>query len=201
VNPFCCICCKGKSMACHRCRVRSLETDGMKPGSGFRGAVTIRPSCRHTFGRPGRDLAAVGQSDVVVLAVPSPDAGGAGTGQPHQGRPPAVDVCSVKERPIRWMQELLPEDVDILGTHPMFGPTTQARCKEKSYSAVRVGRSRTKRSALLASRGAVIETSPAERPADRRESDPHPHFIGTLPGRGVRRTSTPRVTSACCVRR
>ncbi len=33
-----------------------------------------------------------------------------------------VDVCSVKEYPIRWMREILPDTVSILATHPMFGP-------------------------------------------------------------------------------
>ena len=33
-----------------------------------------------------------------------------------------VDTCSVKVEPVRWMLELLPPSVDILATHPMFGP-------------------------------------------------------------------------------
>lgn len=33
-----------------------------------------------------------------------------------------VDVCSVKVAPLRWMRERLPDGVEILGTHPMFGP-------------------------------------------------------------------------------
>lgn len=33
-----------------------------------------------------------------------------------------VDVCSVKERPARLMRDLLPKDVEILASHPMFGP-------------------------------------------------------------------------------
>lgn len=33
-----------------------------------------------------------------------------------------VDTCSVKARPVAWMIEHLPSDVDILGTHPLFGP-------------------------------------------------------------------------------
>lgn len=33
-----------------------------------------------------------------------------------------IDVCSVKEYPIRWMKEILPNTVSILATHPMFGP-------------------------------------------------------------------------------
>jgi len=37
-----------------------------------------------------------------------------------------VDVCSVKEYPIRWMKEILPDSVSILATHPMFGPDSAA---------------------------------------------------------------------------
>src|SRR5262249_37975451 len=33
-----------------------------------------------------------------------------------------IDVCSVKVHPVRVMQEFLPAGVDILATHPMFGP-------------------------------------------------------------------------------
>jgi prephenate dehydrogenase len=33
-----------------------------------------------------------------------------------------MDTCSVKVYPVRKMTELLPPHVDILGTHPMFGP-------------------------------------------------------------------------------
>ena len=33
-----------------------------------------------------------------------------------------VDVCSVKEWPLALMKEGLPSTINILGTHPMFGP-------------------------------------------------------------------------------
>ncbi|UCG00001.1 MAG: prephenate dehydrogenase/arogenate dehydrogenase family protein [Spirochaetaceae bacterium] len=33
-----------------------------------------------------------------------------------------MDTCSVKTLPSAWMEELLPPDVRILATHPMFGP-------------------------------------------------------------------------------
>jgi prephenate dehydrogenase len=33
-----------------------------------------------------------------------------------------LDVCSVKIEPLRLMRELLPETVEIVGTHPLFGP-------------------------------------------------------------------------------
>ncbi len=37
-----------------------------------------------------------------------------------------VDVCSVKEYPIQWMEAILPDTVSILATHPMFGPDSAA---------------------------------------------------------------------------
>ena len=39
-------------------------------------------------------------------------------------RPNALicDVCSVKTQPIQWMKRHLPQNVFILGTHPLFGP-------------------------------------------------------------------------------
>jgi prephenate dehydrogenase len=33
-----------------------------------------------------------------------------------------MDTCSVKMYPAQVMQELLPESIDIIATHPMFGP-------------------------------------------------------------------------------
>jgi prephenate dehydrogenase len=33
-----------------------------------------------------------------------------------------MDTCSVKSMPAQWMDELLPPEVKILATHPMFGP-------------------------------------------------------------------------------
>lgn len=35
-----------------------------------------------------------------------------------------VDVCSIKEEPARLMQTLLPDEIEILATHPMFGPAS-----------------------------------------------------------------------------
>ncbi len=33
-----------------------------------------------------------------------------------------IDVCTVKAVPVRWMREMLPRSVRILGSHPFFGP-------------------------------------------------------------------------------
>lgn len=35
-----------------------------------------------------------------------------------------MDTCSVKEEPLRLMLDCFPESVDVLGTHPLFGPET-----------------------------------------------------------------------------
>ncbi len=33
-----------------------------------------------------------------------------------------ADTCSVKVKPLEWLRAELPEEVQLLGTHPMFGP-------------------------------------------------------------------------------
>ena len=33
-----------------------------------------------------------------------------------------IDVCSIKEEPVRLMRQVLPVHVEILASHPMFGP-------------------------------------------------------------------------------
>ncbi len=37
-----------------------------------------------------------------------------------------MDTCSVKSLPAAWMQSLLPPTVDILASHPLFGPDSAA---------------------------------------------------------------------------
>ncbi len=37
-----------------------------------------------------------------------------------------IDVCSVKEMPLAWMQKAVPVSVELIGTHPMFGPDSAA---------------------------------------------------------------------------
>ena len=61
-----------------------------------------------------------------------------------------VDTCSVKKRPLEWMSTHLPESVQILGTHPLFGPDSgkegvaglkialcPARIEQQSYNSIR----------------------------------------------------------------
>ena len=38
-----------------------------------------------------------------------------------------VDVCSVKETPLKLMKKYLPNGIQTLGTHPMFGPDSASK--------------------------------------------------------------------------
>ncbi|MEW5685856.1 MAG: prephenate dehydrogenase/arogenate dehydrogenase family protein [Pseudomonadota bacterium] len=70
---------------------------------------------------PLEDAAA---SDVVVVAVPVVAMREVFAAIAPHLRPGAlvVDVGSVKVLPSRWMVELLPDHVEIVATHPLFGP-------------------------------------------------------------------------------
>ena len=94
-----------------------------------------------------------------------------------------IDVCSVKEYPIRWMRKILPDTVSILATHPMFGPDSAANslegrkiclCKvkleEKQYRKIRK---------YLSSKGlVVIEATAKEHDEQIATSLALTHLIG-----------------------
>jgi prephenate dehydrogenase len=94
-----------------------------------------------------------------------------------------VDVCSVKEYPIRWMQEILPDMVSILATHPMFGPDSasdslagrkiclcKVRISEKQYRNIKI---------YLEAKGlVVIEATAAEHDKQIAISLALTHLIG-----------------------
>jgi prephenate dehydrogenase len=63
-------------------------------------------------------------SDLIVLAVPISSVEAVCHDMAPLLKPGqlVVDTCSVKEKPIKTMLRELPEDVQILGTHPLFGP-------------------------------------------------------------------------------
>lgn len=94
-----------------------------------------------------------------------------------------VDVCSVKEYPVKLMQEILPKYTQILATHPLFGPDTAANslsgrkiviCKIKVnnllYEQVKVF---LEKNGLI-----VIETTPKNHDEEIAKSLVLTHFIG-----------------------
>lgn len=94
-----------------------------------------------------------------------------------------IDVCSVKELPVKWMQELLPPDTSILATHPMFGPdsakTTLFGCKIV-LCPVRIDPQIYKEiSAYLENHGLkVIESTPEDHDKQIAHSLLLTHFLG-----------------------
>ncbi|MFN4176535.1 prephenate dehydrogenase/arogenate dehydrogenase family protein [Phenylobacterium sp.] len=67
--------------------------------------------------------------EIVVVAVPVVAMREVFTAMAPHLKPGAlvVDVGSVKVLPARWMTELLPAHVEIVATHPLFGPQSVAR--------------------------------------------------------------------------
>jgi prephenate dehydrogenase len=90
-------------------------------------AVCDRNDCRQTAEKIGvawGEFETVAASRIVVFAVPLK------AFEPVlrravpflQAGALCFDVCSVKMEPLRLMREILPESVEIIGTHPLFGP-------------------------------------------------------------------------------
>ncbi len=94
-----------------------------------------------------------------------------------------VDVCSVKIYPTRWMQALLPAHVEILATHPMFGPdsaVTSLKGHKMVLCPERIDPKRyLKIKAWLEEQGLIIiETSPDQHDRQIAVSLAMTHFIG-----------------------
>ncbi|OSQ48809.1 prephenate dehydrogenase [Thalassospira alkalitolerans] len=70
------------------------------------------------------DLVATAACDIVILAVPVSQMASVISDISSHLRPGAIvlDVGSVKIEPARLMRAGLPDHVDIIGTHPLFGP-------------------------------------------------------------------------------
>jgi prephenate dehydrogenase len=94
-----------------------------------------------------------------------------------------IDVCSVKSLPVEWMKEHLPDSIEILGTHPMFGPdsarNTLFGCKIV-LCPVRIKEEKTREiRAYLETHGLkVIEATPEEHDKQIAHSLLLTHFIG-----------------------
>jgi prephenate dehydrogenase len=94
-----------------------------------------------------------------------------------------VDVCSVKEYPAQWMLELLPENISILATHPMFGPDSAADSlagRKIALCNIRTAKRRYDciKSYLSSKELVVIETTPQEHDGQIAVSLALTHFIG-----------------------
>ena len=94
-----------------------------------------------------------------------------------------VDACSVKEYPVEIMTRFVPEDTQILATHPMFGPDSAGESlagQKIVLSQVRIQPDRYQqiRSYLQGLGLQVIETTPANHDRQIARSQVLTHFIG-----------------------
>jgi prephenate dehydrogenase len=82
------------------------------------------PAAARTLGVRFGDLAQAAASDIVVVAAPVAVMREVFTKIAPHVKPGAlvVDVGSVKMLPVQWMTEILPAHVDLVATHPLFGP-------------------------------------------------------------------------------
>lgn len=105
-----------------------------------------------------------------------------------------VDVCSVKEHPVQVMKKRLPRSVEILATHPNFGPDSAAeslRGHKLVLCPVRIAKDRYRELRRIFQRKGLelIEMSPAEHDRKTASSLVLTHFIGrTLIACGAKTT-------------
>lgn len=78
----------------------------------------------HDPAQPGASLAEAAACPVVILAVPLAALADVARAIAPMLMPGTlvIDVCSVKSAPLALLDAILPEQVDIVGTHPLFGP-------------------------------------------------------------------------------
>ncbi|MCD4694430.1 prephenate dehydrogenase/arogenate dehydrogenase family protein, partial [bacterium] len=117
-----------------------------------------------------------------------------------------LDVCSVKMHPCGWLKKYTPEYVDIMGTHPMFGPTTSKfnlnkkefniKGKQIVLCPLRIKKDRQERvEKFLKKIGLeVIITTPKEHDFQNAKTLSLVHFLGrslTRAGIGEQKIYTP----------
>lgn len=124
------------------------------------------------------------QADILILAVPVGAMAGLLVRIAPQLRPGqlVVDVASVKEEPARLMQALLPEGVEALATHPMFGPASSRAGVEGAQVVLCPlrGRGWRRLAAFLRARHGLrlILATPEEHDAQAALSQGMTHLIG-----------------------
>ena len=96
-----------------------------------------------------------------------------------------VDVCSVKVLPSEWMLKYLPEGVEILATHPLFGPQSAKENRgirgfKMVLCPVRINATKYKaiRGYLKKRRLKIFEMTPDEHDIIMAQTQCISHFIG-----------------------
>lgn len=71
-----------------------------------------------------KNLEEVCQQELIILCVPISEMAKLLQKVRNKLKPDTIimDTCSVKEYPVKLMEKYLPSEIEILGSHPMFGP-------------------------------------------------------------------------------
>jgi prephenate dehydrogenase len=145
----------------------------------------LKPAAVRALGAVPATLAEACAQPIVVLCVPISAIEPLARRIRGLLRPGAlvVDVCSVKERPLRALKKLLPRGVQILGTHPNFGPDSAAdslKGRKIVLCRVRVsGAAYAAAKRVLKRKGLeIVELSPREHDRRMAHSLVLTHFIG-----------------------
>lgn len=104
-----------------------------------------------------------------------------------------MDVCSVKVYPCRWLKKYIPKNVEIIGSHPMFGPDSAKAGLAGLQVVICPLRQSTERlaqvRAVFKNLGLKItETSPADHDRQAALNLGLVHFIG----RALAKVMTPK---------
>lgn len=125
------------------------------------------------------------KQEIVILAVPISEIGNTLKNIKNLLKKDTIviDVCSVKEYPVKLMKSILPKNVQILATHPMFGPDAAAdtldgrkivlckvRIQNKTYLQIK--------RFLESEQLNVIEATPKKHDKEIAKSLILTHFIG-----------------------
>ncbi len=98
-----------------------------------------------------------------------------------------MDVCSVKYYPCLWLKKYLPSHVELLGSHPMFGPDSAKHGLKNLqivFCPIRINKKRYNeiKKIFLSLGLKIIETSPREHDRQSAKSLALVHFIGRALG-------------------
>lgn len=117
-----------------------------------------------------------------------------------------LDTCSVKKYPCEWLKKHTPRDVEIMGTHPMFGPNTtkfeagkkywEIKDKQVILCPIRISDNRKNKikKFLKTLELTVIETTPDDHDFQNAKTLSFVHFLGrslTEAGIGEQKIYTP----------
>lgn len=131
-------------------------------------------------------LEEVALSDVIVLCVPVQQINAVATTLAGLVRPGAlvVDVASVKVKPAAILESVLPKAVDIVCTHPLFGPQSAKNgITGLNISVCHVRGSRTQKVIDFLTNSlslSVIETTPDEHDRELAYVQGLTHLIGKI---------------------